>query len=186
MLELEGKMGLKTAVVGDTVQYRNADGETMNATVRAVQPAVPASADFTVANDGTGGTLGAATYSYRITNVTDGVESVPVAAKTTVVGAGSTNKCTITFPNATATSVYGVYGRVGGSELFIGFSTAGATTFVDTGAVTPAGALPTADGRVGLFNPTKGLNGTGGKRGVTAIKATALRGAGSTNVYLKR
>jgi len=181
---MEEDMPLGTAAVGDTVQYRNAVGQTFNATVRTLQPAVPASADFTVANDGTGGTLGAATYSYRITNVVNGVEGAPVAAKTTVVGAGSTNKCTITFPNATATSVYGVYGRVGGSELLIGYSTAGATTFVDTGAVTPAGALPTADGRVGLITPTKGLQN--GKQGVTAIKATAMRGAGSTNRYFKR
>jgi len=179
------KMPLKTAVIGDTVTFRNADGETINATVRQTQPAAPASADFTVANSGTGGTLGAATYSYRITQVVNGVESAPVAAKTTVVGAGSTNKCTITFPNATATSVYGVYGRTGGTEVFIAYVTPGvAGTYDDTGAITPAGALPTADGRVGLINPTKGL--TGGKTGVTAIKATALRGAGSTNVYMKR
>jgi len=178
-------MGLKTAVVGDVVQFRNADGETYNATVNQVQPAAPASGDFTVANSGTGGTLGAATYSYRITQVVNGVESAPVAAKTTVVGAGTTNKCTITFPNATATSRYGVYGRSAGTEVFIAYTTPGvAGTFDDTGAVTPAGALPTADGRVGLLNPTKGL--TGNKVGVTAIKATALRGAGSTNVYLKR
>jgi len=178
-------MPLRDAVVGDVVQYRNAAGETRNATVRAVQPAVPASADFTVANSGTGGTLGVATYSYRICNVVNGVESAPVAAKTTVVGAGSTNKCTITFPNATATSVYSVYGRTGGTELFMAFVTPGvAGTWDDTGAITPAGALPTADGRVGLINPTKGL--TGGKTGVTAVKATTTKGAGSTNKYTKR
>jgi hypothetical protein len=178
-------MGLKTAAVGDTVQFRNGRGETFNALVTQLQPAVPASADFTVANSGTGGTLTAATYSYRITNVVNGVESVPVAAKTTVVGAGTTNKCTITFPNATATSRFGVYGRVGASEQLLAYVTPGvAGTWDDTGAITPSGALPTADGRVGLLNPTKGL--TGGKVGVTAIKATALRGAGSTNVYFKR
>jgi len=178
-------MPLRTAVVGDTVTFRNADGETMNATVRTVQPAVPAAGDFTVANSGTGGTLGVATYSYRICNVVNGVESVPNAAKTTVVGAGATNKCTITFPNATATSTYAVYGRTGAAELFMAFVTPGvAGTWDDTGSITPAGALPTADGRVGLINPTKGL--TGGKVGVTAVKATALRGAGSTNVYIKR
>ena len=178
-------MPLRTAVVGDTVIFRNVDGETMNATVRGVQPAAPVAGDFTIANSGTGGTLGAATYSYRITSVVNGVESAPVAAKTTVVGAGSTNKCTITFPNATATSVYGVYGRTGGTELFMAYTTPGvAGTWDDTGSITPAGALTTADGRVGLINPTKGL--TGGRLGVTAIKATALRGAGSTNVYIKR
>lgn len=175
-------MPLRDAVVGDTVQYRNAKGETFNATVRQLQPAAPVAGDFTVANSGTGGTLGAATYSYRITSVVNGVESAPVAAKTTVVGAGSTNKCTITFPNATAASVYGVYGRTGGSELFMAYVTPGvAGTWDDTGAITPAGALPTADGRVGLINPTKGL--TSGKTGVTAIKATGMK---QTNRYFKR
>jgi hypothetical protein len=175
-------MPLLTAVVGDTVQYRNADGETMNAMVRQLQPSAPASGDFTVANSGTGGTLGAATYSYRITNVVNGVESAPVAAKTTVVGAGTTNKCTITFPNATATSRYGVYGRTGGSELLLAYVTPGvAGTWDDTGSITPAGALPTADGRVGLWTPTKGL--ADGKISATATKATGMK---QTNKYYKR
>jgi hypothetical protein len=162
-------MAVKTAVVDDVVQYRNAAGKTRNAIVIAVQPAAPASGDFTVANSGTGGTLTAATY---------------VAAKTTVVGGGTTNKCTITFPNATATSVYGVYGRVGGSELFMAYVTPGvAGTWDDTGAITPAGAAPTADGRVGLFNATGGLKtGTGGQAGVTALKATTVA---SVDAYFK-
>jgi hypothetical protein len=177
-------MAVKTAVVDDVVQYRNAAGKTRNAIVIAVQPAAPASGDFTVANSGTGGTLTAATYSYRITTVTKGVEGPAVAAKTTVVGGGTTNKCTITFPNATATSVYGVYGRVGGSELFMAYVTPGvAGTWDDTGAITPAGAAPTADGRVGLFNATGGLKtGTGGQAGVTALKATTVA---SVDAYFK-
>jgi hypothetical protein len=174
-------MPLRDAVVGDTVQYRNLKGETRNVLVTGVQPAVPASGDFTVANSGAGGTLGAATYSYRITNVVNGVESAPVAAKTTVVGAGSTNKCTITFPNATATSRYGVYGRTGGSELFIGFVTPGvAGTFDDTGSVTPAGALPTADARIGVFQADGGMPTTASSK---VLKATAKT---STDAYFKR
>jgi hypothetical protein len=174
----------QTAAVGDVIQYRNAKGQTRNVEVRAVQPAIPAAGDFTVANSGTGGTLGAATYSYKITNVVNGVESAPVAAaKTTVVGAGSTNKVTITFPNATATSRYGVYGRTGGSEVFIAYVTPGvAGTYDDTGSITPAGALPTADGRVGIFQPDNGLpTAAAGPAGV--IKATART---STNAYFKR
>lgn len=175
-------MPLQTAVIGDTVQYRDARGRTRNATVRGVQGSAPAAGDFTVANSGTGGTLTAATYSYRITNVVNGAESAPVAAKTTVVGAGTTNKCTITFPNATATSVYGVYGRTGGSELFLAYVQPGvAGTWDDTGALTPAGALPAADGRVALINPTGGL--TSGQHGATATKATGLK---QTNKYFKR
>lgn len=176
-------MGVKTAVVGDTVQYRNAKGETRNALVTATQPAVVGSGAWSVANSGTGGTLGAATYSYRITQVVGGVESAGAVAKTTVVGAGTTNKCTITLPG-TAGVVYGIYGRTGGSELFIAYTAAGATTFDDTGSVTPTGAVPTADGRVGLFNGSGGLTSSGiGSANSTAIKATTLKG---TNVYFKR
>jgi len=176
-------MPVRTALVGDTVSYRNARGQTRNATVITVQPAIPAAGDFTVANSGAGGTLGVATYSYKITQVVGGVESAPVAAaKTTVVGAGSTNKCTITFPNATATSVYGVYGRTGGSEVFIAYVTPGvAGTYDDTGSITPAGALPTADARIGIINPTGGLKN--GQLGTTATKIVART---DVNVYIRR
>jgi len=142
-------MALKAAAIGDTVQYRNADGKTANVVVTGTQagagsaPSAPA-----VANSGTGGTLGAATYSYRISRVRGGAASLPSTAGTTVVGAGSTNKCTITLPGE-AGAQYAVYGRTGGSELFIGISAVGATSFDDTGAVTPSGALPTADSRIG-------------------------------------
>jgi hypothetical protein len=115
--------------------------------------------------------------------VVQGVESAPVAsAKTTVVGGGTTNKVTITFPNATATSVYKVYGRSAGTEVFMATVTPGvAGTWDDTGAITPSGALPTADGRVGLLNPTGGL--VGGQLGVTATKMVTRV---DTNVYIKR
>jgi hypothetical protein len=178
-------MPVRTAVIGDTVQFRNLKGETRNVIITGTQtntgaaPAQPA-----VGNTGTGGVLTAATYSYRITKVIGGAESLPSTAGTTVVGAGSTNKCTITLPGV-AGVIYGIYGRVGGSELFIGYSTAGAASFDDTGAVvTPAGALPTADGRVGVFDPhvepeSRGRLDAGGP----IVKATALK---QTNVYFKR
>lgn len=175
-------MPLQTASVGDTVQYRNAKGHTRNVTVSGVQAAAPGAGAWSVANSGTGGTLTAATYSYRITAVNGGAESAPATAKTTVVGAGTTNKCTITLPGGT--SAYRIYGRVGGSELLIGTTAVGATTFDDTGSVTPAGAQPTADARIGMFQPDGGLSN--GAVGMGAVKATAMKGAGSTNKYFKR
>ena len=174
----------QTAVVGDNVQYRNAKGKTRNAIVTGTQAAAPGTGVWSVANSGTGGVLTAATYSYRITQVVGGVESSAATAKTTVVGAGTTNKCTITLPG-TAGVVYGIYGRTGGAELFIGYTTAGAASYDDTGAVvTPAGALPAADGRIGLICPSGGLtSGTTGVTNVTALKSTSMKG---TNVYFKR
>lgn len=177
-------MPLQTAAIGDTVQYRNAVGQTFNAQVLQTELAAPAGGAWSVANSGTGGTLGAATYSYRIAAVRNGLVGVAATAKTTVVGAGTTNKCTITLPTDVGTNgiTYNIYGRTGGSELLIasGVSTA---TYDDTGAITPSGALPAAtNGRVQLFIPTGGY--TAAAAGV--VKATALRGAGSTNVYMKR
>lgn len=170
--------------MGDTVQYRNAKGETANVIVTGTQagtgsaPAQPA-----VANSGTGGTLTAATYSYRISRVRGGAESLASTAGTTVVAGGTTNKCTITLPGE-AGAQYAIYGRTGGSELFIGLSAIGATTFDDTGAVTPAGALPTSDSRVGAQSFHTGqILGLPGTASSPLLKATATK---QTNKYYKR
>src|SRR5262245_18958297 len=177
-------MPVRDASIGDTVQLRDGSGNTRNVIVTGLQsttggaPSAPA-----VANSGTGGTLTAATYSYRITRIKGGSESTPSTAGTAVVGAGTTNKCTITLPGENGVK-YGVYGRTGGSELFIGTSSAGAVSFDDTGAVTPAGALPTADNRIGVYDPhIPGANRGSSDTGVKIVKAT---GAKQTNVYFKR
>jgi hypothetical protein len=177
-------MPLLDAQVGDTVQYRNTRGETFNVMVRATQPAAPAGGAWSVANQATGGTLGAATYSYRIAQVKYGVIGAAATAKTNVVGSGTTNRSVITLPTDVGLNgvAYNIYGRTGGAELLLA-SNITAATWDDTGALTPAGALPTADGRIGVFTPTRGLPATAAS---SVLKATALRGAGSTNVYFKR
>jgi hypothetical protein len=135
----------------DTVTYRNAVGQTSNGTVLAdtKAPAVaPASSTST-----TGGTLAAATYSYRIAWVYGTLTTAPSPAKTQITtGATSTVTIDVTglFPNnATA---WKVYGRTGGSELLMGTQTLpGTLTFVDDGSGTPAGALSTDTGNVNLY-----------------------------------
>lgn len=168
--------------VGDVVSYRNAAGKTTDAVVTGVQLAAPVAGDFTVTGSTTGGTLAAATYSYKVTAVVNGVETPPVAtAKTGVVASGSTGSVTInftaglsSFPTATA---WKVYGRTGGTELLIATVTAPTATYVDTGAVTPAGALPTATGAVRFKN-------MGAKTILTQIpKATSDK---QTGVYFNR
>jgi len=175
---------LQTANIGDTVQYRNAKGETANILVTGTQAATGAAPSApVVGNSGAGGTLTAATYSYRISAVKGGAESLASTAGTTVVGGGTTNICTITLPGAAGTQ-YAVYGRVGGSELFIGLSALGATSFVDTGAVTPAGALPTSDNRIaGTSFHTNQVLGQPGSAAGPLIKATGMK---QTNRYFKR
>jgi hypothetical protein len=174
---------LLNAAAGDTVQYRNADGETANVYVTGVQPTAPAAPSVTT--QGTGGTLGAATYSYRVTRVVGGAEGPPSTAGSVVVGAGTTNRNNVALPGVAGVQ-YGVYGRTAGTERFIGLSAAGATTFADTGAVTPDAARPatgvTADGRIGAlqFHPKRVL---GAPSGTVVVKATSMK---DTDVYFKR
>lgn len=170
-------MPLRDAVIGDTVQFRDGSGNTRNVTVRQTQPAAPSAPAPT--NQGAGGTLTAATYSYRISQVVNGVESAASTAGTTVVSAGSTNQCTVPLPGV-AGVVYKVYGRTGGSELLIATTSAGASSYVDTGAVTPSGALPSADGRIGVISPDGGLPAAAG---TGILKATSMK---QTSRYFKR
>jgi len=169
-----------TAQVGDTVSYRNADGETFNVDVTGAQRAAPIGADFTVTPSASGGTLATATYSYKVTAVVDGVETAPSVTETAAV-TGPTGSVTVnatvllaSFPTATA---WKVYGRVGGSELLIATITAPTATYVDTGAVTPAGAQPAANGAIRLRNRST-------RETLAQIpKATGMK---QTGVYFKR
>lgn len=98
-----------------------------------------------VTTSGSGGTLTAATYSYRVVAVLGTGVSLPSAAVTVVVAAGTTNSNTINWTAIPGVSAYKVYGRTGGSELLIATTSAGAVSYIDTGAITPSGALPVAD-----------------------------------------
>lgn len=137
---------------GLTVQYRNAVGETRNMVILYAQeaaPPVPA-----IATNASGGTLAAATYSYRISKVVNGIETTASTAVTQIT-TGSTSTVTLDWTanvDARATS-YKVYGRSAGTELLMGTVNAPTTTFTDTGSVTPAGALPAATSAVTLLNP---------------------------------
>jgi hypothetical protein len=168
-------MPIRTANRGDTVQYRNTLGETRNMQVYAKQepaPGTPASSTST-----TGGTLAAATYSYRVSAVVDGIETQASAAKTQAT-TGATSTVTIDWSavaNSRATA-HKVYGRVGGSELLIATVAMPTVTYVDTGSVTPAGALPAASTAVSLWDPYGAI-----RTGVA--KATTTK---STNAYVLR
>jgi hypothetical protein len=142
----------RAAVIGDVVTYRNASGKTANVIVSGVQGAAPVAGDFTVTGAITGGTLAAATYSYKVAAVVDGVESPPSVAETDAVDSGSTGSVTIdftaglaSFPSATA---WKVYGRTDSNWLLIATVNAPTATYVDTGAVTPAGAVKAATSAV--------------------------------------
>jgi hypothetical protein len=144
-------MPLRTAQIGDTVSLRTTRGRTFNATVLGTQATAPTLNVPT--SQTTGGTIATGvTCSYRLTTVKNGAESLASTAQSVVTGAGSTNQCTITWPAVTGASSYRVYGRTAGTQLFMQELPAGTLTWIDTGAVTPTGALPTT-GEVGVHLP---------------------------------
>lgn len=144
-------MPLRTPKVGQVVSYRLPSGKTTDVVVMGRQEAAPPQPASS--NASTGGTLAAATYSYRITAVIGGLETLPSVAKTETT-TGTTSTVTINWTALAATTPYSsatafkVYGRTGGSELLMGTVNMPTTTFTDTGSVTPAGALPTAVNQV--------------------------------------
>jgi hypothetical protein len=123
------------------VMYRDNAGHTFSAKVEkmSTQPTAPATP--TAATATTGGTLAAGTYSYKITRIVDGTESLASAAVTQAT-TGSTSTVTVSWTNDPTAQAFRVYGRAGGSELLIAEVAAGSTSYVDTGAITPAGAQP--------------------------------------------
>lgn len=141
----------------EVVSYRDASGNTTDVVVDGVQEAAPAAADITIATNTTGGTLAAATYSYRVSAVIDGIETQASTAKTQVT-TGTTSTVTLDWtvaagkqPWIRATS-FKVYGRTSGTELLMGTVSMPTMTFTDNGSVTPAGALPAATTAVSFRN----------------------------------
>jgi hypothetical protein len=100
--------------------------------------AKPVNAAFSTAL--TGGTLAAGTYWYRVTATNDLGETL-ASVETSQVTTGATSTVTVNWGAVVGATGYKVYGRSTGAELLM--ATVGAIlTWTDTGAVTPAGALP--------------------------------------------
>lgn len=87
----------------------------------------------------TAGTLPAGTYGFRVTSLDANGRSAPSAEATiTLTGPGGV---LIPWPAVPGATGYEIYGRAPGAELFL--ATVGqVVSWVDTGALTPAGALP--------------------------------------------
>lgn len=114
--------------------------------VEVQQLPTPVNAAFSTAT--TGGTLVPGTYYYRVSAINANGETLASAETSQVVPPGTnTNTVTVnwsavTVPSGVSTVTgYRIYGRSIGAELLI--ATVGlVTTYVDTGGVTPVGALP--------------------------------------------
>ena len=160
-------MPVRGGLRGDNVIYRNAKGESMAVLLSGGQgsaPAAPTGVGF-----GTGGTLAAATYTYRNTYVKDGVESPASADSNAVVTSGTTSRVEVTAVTVPGATSYKFYGRTGASFLLMATITAPTVLYNDTGADTPSGAAPAANFNAKFRTPYAGhAETTGVLPGLTA------------------
>ncbi len=96
------------------------------------QPTAP-----TLATAASGGTLAAATYSYKISALSATGESLASTAASVVIGSGTTNKVTLTWTAVNGAVGYKVYGRTAATEKYMTTVGGSTLTFEDTGSVTP-------------------------------------------------
>lgn len=94
----------------------------------------------------TGGVLPqSTTYYYRVSAINAVGESTAFAESSKATAAGTaTNTITVKWTAVPGATGYRVYGRATGAELFIA-EVGAVLEYTDTGAITPAGALPGAD-----------------------------------------
>lgn len=104
----------------------------------------------------TGGTLAAATYTYKNTYVKDGVESALSAASNAYVATGATSSVALTVATVAGATSYKIYGRTGGTFTLLNTITAPTVLYTDTGADTPSGAAPATNFNVTFRSPYAG------------------------------
>lgn len=106
-------------------------------TIALATPAAPTLTETT-------GTLTATTYSYKIVAYNDLGVTLPSTATTILTGASA--GVVVTWTAVTGAIGYKVYGRTSaGPEKLMATVDEGTLTWTDSGTVTPAGALPTAN-----------------------------------------
>lgn len=114
-------------------------------TLNAIALATPVNSAFSTA--AAGGTLAAGTYFYRVSAINALGETL-ASAETSQVTVGATSTVTVNWGAVAGATGYKIYGRATGAEQLL--ATVGAvTTFTDTGAAVPSGALPTANTTAG-------------------------------------
>ena len=156
------------SVVGDQSGTIVANQASLNELVIAGL-AIPVNSTFTTAT--TGGTLVPGTYCYRVAAM-DGIGTTLASTETSIVvpSGTSTNTVTVNWSKIAGATGYKVYGRTTGAELLIGTVTGGSVlSFVDSGSVTPSGALPSSNSTGSLS-----MNGTLTTGGLTAYANGAV------------
>ena len=116
------------------------------------------------------GTLGAATYYYRVTATKGNGETLPSTETSLAIAAA--HGVNVNWGAVPGADGYKIYGRSTGAELLMATITDPTiTTWLDSGAVTPSGAMPTT-----ATNPVGGqidvwLAGTAGAVSAAAVAA---------------
>ena len=116
----------------------------------------------------TGGSLASGTYVYELTSVNQYGESLPTAASTGAVVTSPTSVGSVALSvivPGTGSVWTRIYGRSAGALQLLATIPATTTTWLDTGAVTPFGAVPTVNTTagpgvaVGMAPPNLGIVG---------------------------
>jgi hypothetical protein len=107
--------------------------------------AIPAPVQSTPSTTTTGGTLGAATYYYKITALTANGETVGSNEQSQVT-TGSTSTVTVNWATVAGATSYKIYrGTSAGGENLYYTAGSGAISFIDTGATGTSGTVPGAN-----------------------------------------
>lgn len=141
--------------------------------VLALISALPAPGQPTLAVSTTGGTLPpSGSYGYRVSAVNAAGETLASTEATINYGGGgsSTRSITVAWGAVAGATGYNVYGRTISGELKMTPAPITATSFVDTGSVTPSGALPSS-------------NTTATNTNTVNLSWSAVAGATGYNVY---
>lgn len=179
MLELlRPDQGMEAALAGGT-----AISDSTTASVAT--PAVP------TPTPGTAGFLASGTYSVRVSAYNQYGETLACASTSTGVVTGPNGSVSLSIPATTGAVGYKVYFGTTGTELFIArviAAAAGATTYVVTGAITPLGALPTANTTAGpganiaYAAPNMGVVGNPNGVGVELFGKAVIQGQQVSNL----
>lgn len=163
---------LTAAQYGYRVSAVNGSGETAASAEQIVSLSPLTTPNAPSVTVGFGGSLPVGTYNYKVSAVNSAGETLASFPTVYTFGGsgGSVFSLTVGWSPVAGATGYNVYGRSGGTYLKVNTTPVVGTSYVDTGANTPTGAVP-------------GSNTTGTTTGSVTITWPAVTGATGYNVY---
>lgn len=123
--------------------------------IRVTSQNLSAPAAPTLQSANTGGSLVSATYSYKVSAISEVGETLASSATTITIGGSiSTGTVTVNWTAVEGARGYNVYGRTGGSEKLIVQLGADKILFLDDGSLTPNAAIAPITNPSNLAAPT--------------------------------